>query len=98
MLQAEQTLKALVQKGASANLMTTHELESHNVAMLAQDIPVYNSEQLKATVLIVRTAVIAGAAVDQQKAYVLNGGMNALNYVCSYLGGVLRTGPTTWAR
>lgn len=86
MSQAEQSLTQLVKKGASAKLMTNHELDAHNVAMLTQDIPVYNSEQLKAAVRIVRTAVIAGATVDQQKAYVVNGGMNALNYVCYYLG------------
>jgi len=86
MSQAEQSLTQLVRKGASAKLMTNHELDAHNVGMLAQDIPTYKSDQLQSTVRIVRTAVIAGATVDQQKAYVLNGGMNALNYVCSYLG------------
>ncbi|ACU64148.1 hypothetical protein [Chitinophaga pinensis] len=86
MSQAEQTLTQLVHKGASAHLMTNHELDAHNVGMLSQDIPIYNNEQLKSIVLIVRAAVIAGATVDLQKAYVLNGGMNALNYVCSYLG------------
>ncbi|SFO99081.1 hypothetical protein SAMN05428949_7088 [Chitinophaga sp. YR627] len=86
MSQAAQSLTELVRKGASANLMTNHELDAHNVAMLVQDIPTYKSEQLKSTILIVRAAVIAGATVDLQKAYVLNGGMNALNYVGHYLG------------
>ena len=83
---AEQTLTKLVKKGASARLMTNHELDAYNVAMLMQYITMYNnSERLKLFASIVRTAVIAGADIHLQKAYVLNGGMNALNFLCSHL-------------
>ncbi|PWV47735.1 hypothetical protein [Chitinophaga sp. S165] len=79
-------LNALLQKGASASLLSNYELEGYNLAMFIKDIYLINgSDNLDLAADIVRTTIIAGADLNRQKAYVGNGGINSLEQVCAYL-------------
>ncbi|MBW8685196.1 hypothetical protein [Chitinophaga rhizophila] len=81
-----QSLEILVQQGASGRTMSSHELGRYNLAMLVEDIRYITDEDtLDIATRIIRLTIIADAAVNQQKAYVGNGGMPALDFICLYL-------------
>ena len=83
-----QSLRELVQKGAAATLLGTHELGTYNLAMLIQQIPgVMDKAGLEMLVEIIRLTIVAGADLNAQKAYAGNGGATSLEWVCLYLAG-----------
>jgi len=81
-----QTLRLLVEQGASAGLLGDYELGSFNLAMLIKQIPdITDSINLEQTKEIVRLTIVAGANLNTQKAYVGNGGAISLEWICLYL-------------
>ncbi|ACU60355.1 hypothetical protein [Chitinophaga pinensis] len=86
LLEYRNSLRALVKQGASARLMSTHELDGYNLAMFIKDIYRINGEEeLDLAADIVRTTIIADADMEHQKAYVGNGGITSIEQVCAYL-------------
>lgn len=83
----KQSLKALIDRGASAATLNPHELGPYNVAKLIDDI-VYVTEAsaLENVAEIIRMAVVAGADLTKQKTYVGNGGTISIDYLSHLLG------------
>ncbi len=83
-----QTLRGLVQKGASARLLGNHELGAFNLAMLVKQLDnITGKEALELAGEIIRTTIAAGADLYAQKAYAGNGGSSSLEWLCLYLAG-----------
>jgi hypothetical protein len=83
-----QTLRGLVQKGASAQLLGNHELGAFNLAMLVKQLDsITEKEALELAGEIIRLTITAGAGLYAQKAYAGNGGSNSLEWLCLYLAG-----------
>ncbi|MCF6403688.1 hypothetical protein L3C95_12425 [Chitinophaga filiformis] len=81
-----QILEQLLQKGASARLLENYELGPHNLAMVVQELAnIKTKEELEIAAGVIRTTIIAGADLDNQKAYWGNGGINAIQWLSVYL-------------
>jgi hypothetical protein len=83
----KQSLKALIDRGASAATLDPSEMGPYNVAMLIDNI-VYVTEasELENVAEIIRMAVVAGADLTKQKTYVGNGGAISIDYLSHLLG------------
>jgi len=83
-----QSLRDLVQQGASARLLGNDELGSYNLAMFIQQIPMRSGKEvLEMAAEIIRLTIVAGADLNAQKAYAGNGGAISLEWLCMYLAG-----------
>lgn len=79
-------LKQLAEKGASGILLDPYELGGFNTAGVAKELPELNSEkQLDLASELIRICITTGADLSQLKAYVGNGGVPTLYWLCEYL-------------
>lgn len=83
----KQSLKALIDQGASAATLDPYELGPYNVAMLINNIVFVNEvSELENVAEIIRMTVVAGADLAKQKTYVGNGGAISIDYLSHLLG------------
>lgn len=83
----KQSLKALIDKGASAATLDPYELGPYNVAMLINNIVyIKDPSEFDNVAEIIRMTVVAGADLTKQKTYVGNGGAVSIDYLSHLLG------------
>jgi hypothetical protein len=88
-----QTLRTLVEQGASAGLLGDYELGPFNLARLMKQVArITNKTTLDLTTEIVRLTIVAGANLNTQKAYAGNGGAIGLEWICLYLAAGVESG------
>jgi len=83
----KRSLKALIDRGASAATLDPYELGPYNIAMLINDIAsVTDLTGLDNVAEIIRMSVVAGVNLATNKTYVGNGGAVSIDWLCHYLG------------
>jgi hypothetical protein len=83
----KQTLKALIDKGASPATLEPYELGPYNIAMLIDNIShISDDTVLDDIVEIIRMTVVAGANLATHKTYAGNGGAVSIDWLCRFLG------------
>ncbi|MBV8252386.1 MAG: hypothetical protein JO154_07235 [Chitinophaga sp.] len=80
-------LQDLIEQGASASTLGHHELGAYNLAMFIKNLSQMEDPEILALAeKVIKQAIVSGADLYQQKAYVGNGGSTCLEWVLLYLG------------
>lgn len=83
-----QALQGLVHKGASARILSNHELGNYNLGKLVKEIHyITEKARLEIATEFIRITIVADADLSAQKAYAGNGGIASLEWLCLALAG-----------